>query len=176
MDCCKLRWKNCPKSWKGQFYNPKDSKLAVISVEAWCDSNLYLWHWFAGRPGTNNDLTTLDSSPLFNDILANQYDFKLQNEYTLPSLTVENSLEKHSIPYFLTDAIYLRWKILSQPIYRPETQKQTLHTANQEAVHKDIERFFGVIQARFNILRIDSKSWYLNDIIKCHKPVPCCTT
>ena len=51
VDCMKIEWENCPKVLKGQFYNPKDSKLAVLSVEGWCDRDLYIWHWFIGRRG-----------------------------------------------------------------------------------------------------------------------------
>ena len=38
VDCCNLLWKNCPLEEKGQFHNPKDSKLALMKVESWCDS------------------------------------------------------------------------------------------------------------------------------------------
>jgi len=69
VDCMKLIRQNFPREWIAQFHNPKDSKMAVLSFEAVCDSDLYCWNWFAGRPGTNNDRTMLDFSPLFNDIL-----------------------------------------------------------------------------------------------------------
>lgn len=36
---------------KGKYHNPKDSKMGVIKVEAWCDRYLYIWNWFEGRTG-----------------------------------------------------------------------------------------------------------------------------
>eukprot|EP00171_Calliarthron_tuberculosum_P021667 IDg21667t1 len=65
VDCMHLHWKNCPKALKGQLHNPKSGKLATLQVEAVCDSNLYCWNVFGGRPGTNNDLTVCENSPLF---------------------------------------------------------------------------------------------------------------
>ena len=34
VDCCNLLWKNCPLEEKGQYHNPKDSKLAILKIEA----------------------------------------------------------------------------------------------------------------------------------------------
>ena len=78
--CCKQVWKNCSKVLKGQYYNQKDSKMAVMSVEAWCDRDLYVWHWFAGRCGADNDLTAGGDSPLFNNLRGRKWcpDFKYQ--------------------------------------------------------------------------------------------------
>lgn len=83
VDCMKAKWKNCPRALKGQYKNPKDSKLAVISCEALVDGSLYCWHFFAGRPGTNNDVTVLDHSPLFTHILAGKRRMYMPEGYTV---------------------------------------------------------------------------------------------
>lgn len=56
MGCMKLKGKNCPFAEKGQYHDPKEGKLATIVVEATSDRNVFIWSWFAGLPGTNNDL------------------------------------------------------------------------------------------------------------------------
>ena len=38
VECCRLLCKNRPFEEKGQFHNPKDSKLSVMKVAYWCDS------------------------------------------------------------------------------------------------------------------------------------------
>jgi Plant transposon protein len=157
IDCCKQVWKNCPKVLKGQYYNPKDSKLAVISVEAWCDRDLYVWHWFAGRCGTNNDLTVAGASPLFND---------LRGEKWCPDFKYSICGEKRYIPYWLGDGIYPRWGIFAKPVKAPSSSMERHYTIRQEAVRKDIERCFGVLQARFNVLRVERKQWNKEDAIK----------
>lgn len=70
VNCCGIKWKNCPLTVKGHYQNPKDAKLAVIKVEAWCDSELCILHWFPGRPGTTNDKIMVSFSPLFQDIIS----------------------------------------------------------------------------------------------------------
>jgi hypothetical protein len=71
VDCMHLFWKNCPRQFKGKYKNLFTGKLAAISCEALCNRNIYCWSWFAGRCGTNNDITVLDHSPFFIDILNN---------------------------------------------------------------------------------------------------------
>ena len=156
VDCMRQLWKNCPKALKGQYYNPKDGRIAVISVEAWCDRDLYVWHWFSGRCGTNNDITVLDASPLFNDILSGAW--KPDFEWTVG----EESL---TIPYFLVDGIYPKWAIFAKPLSVPVNEKEARYTKCQEAVRKDIERCFGVLQARFHALRGERKEWRKSDIV-----------
>lgn len=69
-DCMQLGSKNCSTALKRQYHNPKAGKLATISCEALVETNLYYWHWFCGRAGTNNEIAVLDNSPLFHDILG----------------------------------------------------------------------------------------------------------
>ena len=80
-------WENCPKAMKGQYHNPKDGKLATISCEALVVRRLYCWHWFSGRCGTNNDITVLDNSPLFNDILSGKRRMTLPEGYVINGVT-----------------------------------------------------------------------------------------
>lgn len=83
VDCMHLHWKNCPKAYKGQYHNPKDGMVATISCEALCYARLYCWSWFAGRCGNNNDITVIDRSPLFIDILNGRRKITLENGYEL---------------------------------------------------------------------------------------------
>lgn len=39
-------------------------------MEIWSSRDVYVWHWFAGRSGTNNALTVVDYSPLCTEILS----------------------------------------------------------------------------------------------------------
>lgn len=164
VDCCSIKWKNCPIQVKGQYHNPKDSKLAVIKVEAWCDSKLYIWHWFAGRAGTNNDKTMVAFSPLFQDILSGKYPFMLPTPYRILPGGVERRLA-----YLLGDGIYPRWPIFALPIHASDNIHEETYTKRQEGRRKDIERAFGVLQARFGILRQDDHRWYKGDIVDSSK-------
>lgn len=83
VDCMKIKWKNCPRALKGQYHKPKECKLAVLSCEALDDGDLYCCHWFAGRPGTNNDFTVASYSPLFSEILCGRMCALLPGGYVL---------------------------------------------------------------------------------------------
>ena len=154
VDCMKIFWKNCPVSEKGQHLNKKDGKLASIQCEAWCDHDLYCWAWNAGRVGTNNDITVLYRSPLFQDILNGTFSLKKRNGYKI----LRNGVRRFLF-YFLVDGIYPDWPIFLKPIHQPINRDEKKFSKLQEGIRKDIERLFGVLQTRFEILRREFKTW-----------------
>ncbi len=161
VDCMKLFWKNCPFYEKGQLLNTKESsKLATVVCEAWCDHDLYCWHWFPGRAGTNNDLTVLYSSPLFQDIFNGLFNISKSDGYTIPPSTA-----KRIMNYFLVDGIYPDWPIFAKPIHNAVNIIKKFFSARQEATRKDVERLFGVLQSRFGVLRLEFETWDLTTII-----------
>ncbi len=162
VDCMKYVWKNCPYRKKGQFLNSKVSKLATIQCEAWCDKDLYCWSWFSGRPGTNNDLNVLSRSPLFNDIFNDWYKPLLSEPFRLRG---SNQLRKKG--YFLVDSIYPPWPYFVSIAVSELFDRATKLRFNnlQESERKDVERLFGVLQSRFEILRRENRRTDINDII-----------
>uniref|UniRef100_A0A0D3BIL9 Myb-like domain-containing protein n=1 Tax=Brassica oleracea var. oleracea TaxID=109376 RepID=A0A0D3BIL9_BRAOL len=94
--------------------------------------------------GTLNDINVLDRSPVFNDIIngrARQVNFSV------------NGREYH-LAYYLTDG-----------------PKAVFFAQHQEAVRKDVERAFGVLQARFAIVKNPALSW---DKVKIGKIMRAC--
>ena len=61
--------------------------------------------------------------------------------------------------YYLTDGIYPKWVTFIQSIRLPQGEKNSLFAKTQEAVRKDVERAFGVLQARFAVVKNPSKLW-----------------
>ena len=59
----------------------------------------------------------------------------------------------YKLAYYLTDGIYPKWSTFIQSITLPQTPKQELFAKVQEATRKDVERAFGVLQARFAIVK-----------------------
>ena len=91
----------------------------------------------------------LDRSPIFDDIIngiAPQVNFYV------------NGTEYH-LAYYLTDGIYPNWATFIQSIRLPQGEKNSLFAKTQEAVRKDVERAFGVLQARFAVVKNTSKLW-----------------
>ena len=73
--------------------------------------------------------------------------------------------------YYLTDGIYPKWATFIQSIPIPQGPKAVLFAQHQEAVRKDVERAFGVLQARFDIVKNPALFW---DKVKIGKIMRAC--
>ena len=125
------------------------SGRASIILEAVASQDLWIWHAFFGTPGSLNDLNVLSRSPLFDKMM----------EGTTPQVSFEVNGNTYDQGYYLTDGIYPPWASFIQSINLPQTPKDNLFKQRQEAVRKDVERTFGVLQARFAVVRNPSLAW-----------------
>ncbi|GKD55541.1 putative nuclease HARBI1, partial [Tanacetum coccineum] len=141
IDCMHWQWKNCPTGWAGQ-YAGRSGKPTII-LEAVASYDLWIWHAFFGTPGSCNDINVLHRSPVFNDVL----------EGRAPKVSYVVNGNQKNMAYYLTDGIYPSWAAFVKSISSPQIRKHRLFAQHQEAVRKDVERAFGVLQARFAFLR-----------------------
>ncbi|XP_033138798.1 uncharacterized protein LOC117129323 [Brassica rapa] len=123
---------------------------------------------YRGFPGmigsidcTLNDINVLDRSPVFDDIINGQ----------APQVTYSVNGREYHLAYYLTDGIYPKWATFIQSISLPQGPKAVLFAQNQEAVRKDVERAFGVLQARFAIVKNPALFW---DKVKIGKIMRAC--
>ena len=152
LDCMHYEWKNCPVAWQGDFGDQSGKKSIIL--EAVADSLLHIWHVFFGLSGSNNNLNVFDRSPLVHNMLTSEAaDFHF----------VVNGCE-YNYYYLLTDGIYPMWSYFVQTIHEASDEKRRHFSSKQEAVRKDVERCFGVLQARFVIIWNPSKQWNLEFI------------
>nr|GEW08175.1 hypothetical protein [Tanacetum cinerariifolium] len=68
IDCMHWEWVKCPESWHGQF-GRVIKKYPTTMLEVVASQDLWIWHAFFGVAGANNDLTFLNTSPLFDELL-----------------------------------------------------------------------------------------------------------
>ena len=99
-----------------------------------------------GPPGSLNDINILDRSPICDDILQGR----------APTINYLVNGNKYHLGYYLTDKIYPKWANFIQPIPNRQT---SLFATTQEACRKDVERAFGVLQARFAIMKNPAPIW-----------------
>ena len=118
----------------------------------------YDMHFF-GLLGSNNDINVLKRSHIFNDLTKGR------------ALAVHYSINgyDYTMRYYLADDIYLKWEIFVKTIPSPQGQKRKLFTLAQEAYRKDVERAFGVLQARFAIVRGPTRFFHLETFQKIMK-------
>ncbi|XP_021773502.1 putative nuclease HARBI1 [Chenopodium quinoa] len=157
IDCMHWEWKKCPNAWKGQYCGR--NKNATLILEAVADEDLWIWHSFFGIPGSCNDLNVLYRSSVFNDVLQGR----------APPVKFTVNGHEYNLAYYLTDGIYPNWATFVQGFTHPQTPKKKLFADRKAGARKNVERAFGVLQARFAIIRQPALAYdedILADIIK----------
>ncbi|XP_047973529.1 uncharacterized protein LOC125215979 [Salvia hispanica] len=104
--------------------------------------------------GSNNDINVLHSSHLFNDECRGEG----------PTVRFMANGTQYNRAYYSADGIYPRWPVFVKTIRQPVGPKQSYFVAKQEGARKDVERAFGVLQARWAILRCPVRQWHENDV------------
>ncbi|KAM0997925.1 hypothetical protein EV1_007804 [Malus domestica] len=59
--------------------------------------------------------------------------------------------------YYLADGIYPRWSKFVKTVSHPQTEKEKHFSKCQEGCRKDVERCFGILQARWAIVRVATR-------------------
>ncbi|XP_008228529.1 PREDICTED: uncharacterized protein LOC103327932 [Prunus mume] len=126
---------------RGDYGNRKGQKSIILEAVAGFDT--WVWHAFFGVAGSQNDLNVLGQSHVFNDILRGK----------CPNITYQVNNTVYQNGYYLADGIYLRWTTFVKSIPHPRSQKEIFFAAYQEGYRKDVEMCFGILQARWAIIR-----------------------
>ncbi|XP_004301065.1 PREDICTED: uncharacterized protein LOC101308683 [Fragaria vesca subsp. vesca] len=100
-------------------------------------------------PGSLNDINVLGQSPLFNDVSRGE----------TPQVRYEVQNRHYGQCYYLVYGIYPKWAAFVQAIKNPRTSQTKHFTRMQEAYIKDVERAFGILQARWAIIRGPAHGW-----------------
>ena len=152
IDCMHWEWSSCPTGHHGMYKGHKGKPTLIL--EAVATEDLRIWHAFFGMPGSHNDINVLDRSPVF-DNLANG---------CVPPVEFTVNGNDYHLGYYLADGIYLDWATLVKSIPAPANNKDGWFAERQEACRKDVERAFGVLQAKWKILHYPARLWKPSDL------------
>lgn len=147
IDCSHWPWRQCPRGQAGQYQDYKGRRS--VTMEVVCDEDLYIWHFFIGCAGSNNDLNVLRQSPLFHEITTGAWPPD-RFEYVLNGC-------RSRLLYYLADGIYPQYPIFARPFAVALTPQQRTYNRLQEAQRKDVERVFAVLTNRFHIALYPSR-------------------
>ncbi|KAK1646961.1 hypothetical protein QYE76_064766 [Lolium multiflorum] len=78
-----------------------------------------------------------------------------------PRVSYEVNGNAYDKPCYLADGIYPDWATLVKTIRNPNSEKTRRFAKMQEACSKDVERGFGMLQARWAIVRHPARTWSL---------------
>ncbi|XP_047978945.1 uncharacterized protein LOC125220855 [Salvia hispanica] len=155
VDCMHWQWKNCHVALRGSYRSGHKGTHPTVILEAVADYRLWIWHVYFGVPCSNNDVNVLNNSDLFSEALngkASAINFIANNRQC-------------KMGYYLADGIYPKWPTFMKTFNRPANEKQSLFAQKQEAARKDVERAFGVLQARFNIIKAPARQWFMENMV-----------
>ncbi|KAK1645837.1 hypothetical protein QYE76_063642 [Lolium multiflorum] len=88
-----------------------------------------------------------------------------------PRVSYEINGNEYDKPYYLADGIYPDWATLVKSVRNPNSEKTRRFAKMQEACRKDVERGFGVLQARWAIVRHPARTWSLktmHEVMTCY--------
>ncbi|GJX17177.1 ALP1-like protein [Tanacetum coccineum] len=144
LDCTDWEWFGCSYAFKAQYVRRDHGSNPFILLEAVASQDLWIWHAFFGVAWSNNDINVLYQSPLFNDLKTGrgpEIPF-MANGVTYPS------------GYYLVDGIYPKLATLVKTIPEPadDDHKRISYKKKQESARKDVERAFGVLEKKWEIL------------------------
>ena len=141
IDCMHWEWEKCPTAWHGQYRG--HFKKPTIILEAVASYDLRIWHAFFGMPGSCNDINVLHRSPVFDDLARG----------IGPAVKFKVNGRDYDMGYYLADGIYPPWATLINGVSSPQSNKHKYFTLKQAAYRKDMERAFGVLQAKYAIIK-----------------------
>ncbi|KAG7598253.1 Harbinger transposase-derived protein [Arabidopsis suecica] len=133
----------------GEYY--AESPHAIANGEQGLNINCKQ-RWFKINDFTNKfcgAYATAERSNVFDDILNGK----------APEVNFFVNGREYNLAYYLTDGIYPKWATFIPSVRLPQGMKNSLFSRKQEAVRKDVERAFGVLQARFAVVKNPSPLW-----------------
>ncbi|XP_058755868.1 uncharacterized protein LOC131629060 [Vicia villosa] len=115
------------------------------------------WEWKncpKSWEGQLNDINVLDRSPVFDDV----------EQGKAQSVNFFVNQRPYNMAYYLADGIYPSYPTFVKSIRLPQSEPDKLFAKFQEGCRKDIERAFGVLQARFKIIHEPARLWDIADL------------
>nr|XP_043633763.1 protein ALP1-like [Erigeron canadensis] len=148
IDCMHWTWDMCPNAWRGTHTRGDIGKPSLI-LQAVASYDLWIWNAYFGMQGSNNDINVFEASPVLEELISGLA--------PTPSFYANDNFYKAG--YYLGDGIYPEYAIFVKTFTDPIDNKRKLFKKKQESARKDIERAFGVLKKRWNVISNPARYW-----------------
>jgi hypothetical protein len=111
--------------------------LGCFSYDRW------IWRTFFGLHVSHNDINVLEHSSIFTELAQER----------APLVNYSINGHHYTVGYHLADGIYPQWSTFKKTISAQIGTKRQHFVRVHEACRKDVECAFGILQARFSIVR-----------------------
>ena len=152
LDCTDWEWEKCPTAWKGQYTG--HHKYPSLVLEAVASQDLWVWHAYFGVAGSNNDRNVLDQSPIFHDMFTGK----------APDAPFQVNGRNFRFGYYLADGIYPSYSTIVKAYRFPDGALEEKFKERQESARKDVERAFGVLKAKWHIIKYPGRPYLLENL------------
>jgi hypothetical protein len=152
IDCMHCEWEKCPTTLHGQFRG--HHKKPTIILETVASYDRWIWHTFFGTPGSCNEINVLYRSPVFDNLTRG----------SAPEVHFTVNGNDYNMNYYLADCIYSPWTTLIIYYSSPQMNKQIHFVKEQSRYQKDVECTFGIMQAKYAIMKGHARLWSQEDL------------
>ncbi|XP_071708175.1 uncharacterized protein [Rutidosis leptorrhynchoides] len=153
IDCMHWVWRKCLIAWQGQFKRGDHSHLTIM-LEAVASYDNWIWHAYFGVAGSNNDINVLNTSPLFESMLNDNF----------PDIPYVINGVEYKRGYYLADGIYPQWASFVKAYLSAADPKSKYFSRKQFKARKDVERTFSILKGRWHILQQPARAYSLKAI------------
>jgi hypothetical protein len=145
-----LSWDNCPDQWRNYFIGKE--KVPTVAYNVTCNHRRFIHSVTVGHPGSRNDMTISTMDDFLEAIRTNPLytDAKYKLIRTDGKWMIEVGV------WILCDGGYHRWRTMQCPL-KPErlsNPEEIALSKRMESIRKDVECLFGVLKARFRLLKL----------------------
>ncbi|CAH1434054.1 unnamed protein product [Lactuca virosa] len=135
------KWSMCPNAHHGH-YTTGNYHYPTIVLEAVASQALWIWNAFFASVSSLNDINILNNSPIFNKVCDN----------TTPDSSLIVRGTEYKFGYYLVDGIYPKVSVFVKILSCPDDPHRSRFKRIQEKARKYIERAFGALKKRWQII------------------------
>lgn len=134
----------------------ENEKVLTVMMEVEVGNRLYCWHVFFGISGCSSGIKVIEALKIQEMISTRT--FLRRVEFTV-------NMEKEK-PYFFAESSEPKSLLFVHSVAKPKNEQESFLVLLQKVGRNALERAYGVLQAKWHIVSLPSRSWRLERMKK----------